>query len=316
MHPQHLKDLLKRYIEGTANDDETAQLIKWYREADINDVAWPGAEADAIKSRERILAKLQQDIRVRRPRVIDMRRWAAAASILVAIGIVLIYFFSVTRDEYLAVNNASGAVRRITLPDSSTVWLNAATTLKYNKDFINSRNVLIDGHAYFDVTRDPSHPFTIHTGELATTVVGTSFTIKAYKSDSLVQVDVLTGKVKVASDQRELAVLSPATRISYNSISKQASLTKSDTASITAWMRGQLQFRGEPLTEIGKTVGRWYGYTIIFEDAAAGNCRYYLNLESKHPIEEILPIISELTGMQYNINTKESTILFSGKACN
>ncbi|HVV02934.1 MAG TPA: FecR family protein, partial [Puia sp.] len=84
------------------------------------------------------------------------------------------------------------------LPDSTQVWLNASSTLEFPEHFrTNKREVTLSGEAYFDVRHSEKTPFIIHTGKVSTTVLGTSFNIKAYPDRQHIIVSVSTGKVKV-----------------------------------------------------------------------------------------------------------------------
>jgi len=89
----------------------------------------------------------------------------------------------------------------LNLPDGTRVWLNENTEIEYPKKFSgNERAITLKGEAFFEVKRDPSHPFVITSGSIKTTVLGTSFTVKAYDNIEP-EVNVRTGKVKVESDK-------------------------------------------------------------------------------------------------------------------
>ncbi len=99
----------------------------------------------------------------------------------------------------------SSQVKTVKLPDGSQVWLNSNSTLSYLPDFTKNRLVELDGEAYFIVTHDKKHPFSVHTQRVTTLVVGTSFNIK--EIDSTVYVTVAKGTVKMTADQKALQVM-------------------------------------------------------------------------------------------------------------
>lgn len=133
-------------------------------------------------------------------------RIAASIALILAIGIPALYF-GVIRDK--AGENsrhyaAEEGVATVDLPDGSRVYLNKGAEITYSKAFKNQRSVSLTGEAFFEVMSDPQNPFTVHSGEMVVSVVGTSFNIKQLDRSSGTEVYVKTGLVKVSivdSDQ-------------------------------------------------------------------------------------------------------------------
>ena len=94
---------------------------------------------------------------------------------------------------------ATSKVMTVKLPDGSQAWLNANSTLSYSAEFINNRAVTLNGEAYFMVTHNKKHSFSVHTQQVTTLVLGTSFNVK--ETDSTVFVTVAKGKVKMTDEQ-------------------------------------------------------------------------------------------------------------------
>jgi ferric-dicitrate binding protein FerR (iron transport regulator) len=201
------------------------------------------------------------------------------------------------------------------LPDGSTVWLNAASTLRYARAFKQTRALELEGEAYFDVKRDESHPFQVKAVGVETTVLGTTFTIKAYANDTVATVSVLSGRVKVGRAGKELAVLTPALQLQVDRDGLLPQIAKVDTAAVVAWKKGVLLFDGAPLSDIAKVLERWYGVQIEFANSSLQACRYYMSFDQSTPLEMLLPTIAEITGMQYRIQHQNMVITLSGDAC-
>ena len=88
----------------------------------------------------------------------------------------------------------------ITLVDGTNVWLNARTSLSYPVKFgKNNRQVVLDGEAYFDVTKDKSKPFIVQTDNYNVEVLGTKFDVNAYSETGEFETTLMSGSVKVAS---------------------------------------------------------------------------------------------------------------------
>ncbi|RUT72239.1 iron dicitrate transport regulator FecR [Flavobacterium cupreum] len=91
-------------------------------------------------------------------------------------------------------------IRLLRLSDGTKVWVNENTQIEYPEHFAaNERIVTLKGEAFFEVARDTTRPFIISSGDIKTTVLGTSFDVKAY--GKIAEVNVRTGKVKVESAQ-------------------------------------------------------------------------------------------------------------------
>ena len=103
--------------------------------------------------------------------------------------------------------NAKGVKSTIELADGSKIWLNADSKVQYPALFNGStREVYLNGEAFFDIAKNPSKPFIIHLSNGTVRVLGTSFNIKAYDNEPVVETSVATGKVafipKLKNNQR------------------------------------------------------------------------------------------------------------------
>lgn len=318
MQPDQISQLIDKYARGSISAEESQILIEWYRSVEDQDVAWPLTQyGEKEELRTKMLARLNTGIGAKSASIISLKIFKVAAAVLVMIGLAIAgYYFSASnREEFYTVTNAGGSVQLVHLPDSSKVWLNAATTLRYNTSFSNRRELELEGEAFFEVTKDQQHPFSIKSGAITTTVLGTSFNVSAYSNDELKTVSVVTGRVKVSDDKQELALLTPSKTLRYDSRTKEVVVVNGDTASIISWIRGKLQFDGESLAEISRSLARWYGYSFVFRNKQLENCRYYLNLDNSITIEEAMNVLKEVAGVQVEINATTKSITINGTSC-
>jgi transmembrane sensor len=234
--------------------------------------------------------------------------------LVIVLGIAtMVYILRPFSNTHITVTNPSGKIQMVSLPDSSRVWLNASTTIRYPESFKNNREIELEGEAYFEVMHDAKKPFAVETGDLQTTVLGTSFNIEAYPSAEKTTVSVITGKVKVDDNSRELARLTPTGQLEYDKKNKTVNISTIDTSAIRAWKNGKLQFAGQTLTEIAATLERWYGVNIVFTNPGIGNCRYYMSFDNSISLEKLMLTMSDLTEMKYSID--KNTITISGTKC-
>lgn len=317
MTEEYLEELIQKYAEGTASEKETRQLVNWYRSSFVNEVKWPATSTGEKKEvYNRILERLQRELAPKKAKVIHFKWLNVAVTFILIIGTAwLVFRFTKPSGSYITIVNPSGKIQMISLPDSSTVWLNAATTLRYAEAFTKNRNLELTGEAYFEVAHDATHPFRIKAGGVQTIVLGTSFDIKAYESEDKTTISVRSGSVKVNNGPKNLAILKPFMQLQFDRQQQAATTGLIDTSSVLAWKKGRLQFDGETFASIASTLDRWYNIKIAFSNPSISNCRYYMGFDNSIPLEKMLSTMAEVTETQYSIHKNTNTITFSGKGC-
>jgi ferric-dicitrate binding protein FerR (iron transport regulator) len=318
MTEQYIQELIRKYAEGVASDEEIKRLMEWYRLSNVEEVQWPSSNAlekDSVYLR--MHERLRKEVTPLKARIVKLSWLKVAVVLLVILGAatIMVYRSTPTKAAYSTVTNPSGKIQLINLPDGSKVWLNASTTLRYQKSFKTNRRLELDGEAYFEVTHDKATPFVVDAGGVQTTVLGTTFNIKAYKSVRMTRISVISGRVRVDNRVRELAVLPPARQLQYDRKSTIANTSSIDTNSILAWKEGRLQFQGETFSEIASAIENWYGIKVIFGNAGISTCRYYLNIDKTVSLEKFLSIMGEITELEYVFDKPRMTVKFSGEGC-
>ena len=316
MTVENIEQLIQKYSDGTAGEEDIQQLMNWYRDS-LGEIHWSSSDpAEKKKVYDRMLHRMQKEIRAE-PALIVSFTWLKVAAILILfLGIAtLLVYYKPFSTSYLTVKNPSGKIQRIELPDGSHVSLNANSTLRYAKNFKKNRTLELTGEGYFDVTHDPSHPFIVKAGNLETTVVGTSFNIRAYPALANTTISVISGRVKVTHDEKELELLSPSKQLTYDRLKQTANTSIVDTSSVTAWTKGKLQFDGEKFSEIAEALQNWYGVKIVLASPGIGSCRYYMTFDNTTSLDKLLTTMSAITEMKYSVNKNTNTITVSGKEC-
>jgi len=316
MTEQNIEKLIEKYSDGTARKEEIQELMDWYRDSP-GEIHWPSTDfEEKTKVYDRMLHRMQKEIRAQPTFVVSFSWLKVAAVLILFMGVAaLLVYYKPFSTSYLTVNNPSGKIQLIQLPDGSHVWLNANSTLRYAKNFEKKRTIELRGEGYFDVTHDPSHPFKVKAGDLETTVVGTSFNIKAYPAFANTTISVITGRVKVAHQEKELGLLSPSTQLTYDRAKQTANSSNIDTGSVTAWTKGKLQFEGEKFSDIAEALQNWYGVKIVLANPGIGSCRYYMTFDNTTALDQLLTTMSAITEMKYSVNKNTNTITVSGKEC-
>jgi ferric-dicitrate binding protein FerR (iron transport regulator) len=188
---------------------------------------------------------------------------------------------------------AGGGQFSVTLSDGTTVWLNAASSLRYPDHFTGTqRKVELTGEAYFEVAKN-TRPFIVRTpGNNEINVVGTHFNVKAYTDENNEAVTLLEGSVEVKSNAKK-TTLAPGEQvvITQNELVVDRS---ADTESIIAWKNHLFKFNDAPIEEIMKQVGRWYNATIVYETKT--NHHFNATISRDKPVSKLLRYL-ELTGL-------------------
>ena len=316
MTEQKVEELIQKYGDGTASDDELQELMQWYRNS-LGEVQWViSGPSEKQEVYNRMLSRMQKEIRAAKSPVVSFPWSKVAAVFVLLLGIAaLLVYYKPFSPAYLTVNNPSGKIRLIRLPDGSTVSLNANSTLQYAKDFERNRSLELKGEGYFNVTHDPSHPFMVKAGDLQTTVLGTSFNIKAYPSLVNTTISLVTGRVRVTHESKELGLLLPSKQLTYDRLKQTAIVAIIDTSKVTSWTKGKLQFEGEKFSEIAAALENWYGVKIVLSNPGIASCRYYMTFDNTIALDELLATMSAITEMQYSVNKNTNTITFSGTEC-
>jgi transmembrane sensor len=244
------------------------------------------------------------------------------------------------------VSTKYGSRTNLLLPDGTQVWLNSGSKLSYDKTYGNNiREVALSGEAYFDVVRNPAHPFVIHTNSIDIRVLGTAFNVKSFPGEKNTETSLIRGSIEVTIKNRpsEKIILNPNEKLvtaneelvkemvrtdesvekTKPAVAKEAfkqdplvlvshlTYQPSDSTVIeTSWMDNKLIFRSEKFEDLAIKMERWYGVNIRFADEAIKPKRLNGIFENES-IQQALKALQLITPFTYTINKNE--ILISSK---
>ena len=289
-------DLVDRYLAGEASADEVAR-IEAHRAAHPQWAATVDALRDAVAhptgarwDDDAAWTRLRSRIDVGQPAADAPRlasairpherrawpRWLAAAAALVAVGAgTYVTLGSRHRDSSSDVAFANeivtpnGARQTITLGDGSRVTLNAGSRLRWAADFgARTRDVYLDGEAYFAVTHDATRPFRVHARGAVAHDLGTRFTVRAYDELAQIEVVVAEGSVSLRHDRAnaDSAILGTG---QLGRLGESGRPTVESSVAVdrwTAWTNGSLVLEGLTVAEALPQLERWYDATIVVAD--------------------------------------------------
>jgi len=240
------------------------------------------------------------------------------AAILVVAFVSGLYVHNILTDRDQAVQYAEvevlyGQTSHLFLFDGTEVWLNSGTKLKYpNKFNQNERNVFIEGEAYFKVAPNKHLPFKVKTGKLEVEVLGTSFNISAYPTESNQSVFLDEGKVQIndtAGDK--IGEISPGQMAVKTDGNPAIQVQNADSYFYTSWKDGKITFNSEKLSEIAKKMERWYNVEIKFEKEALKNFNFSGTILRNKPIDQTIMAMELLAPIRfhYQVRPKEKNLI-------
>ena len=213
--------------------------------------------------------------------------------------------------QIMEVKTNPGMMTSLTLPDGTLVYLNSESTLSYPSRFDNdTRNVTLQGEAYFEVEKDARHPFVVKADPVEVEVLGTHFNVEAYPGDAEVKTTLLEGSVAVnAPAVSSRITLSPGESAIYNRADKtlQEEKTKENNTA-TGWRDGHFHFDYLPLQEIARELSNSFGATIHIADTALQNYRITARFRNGEDLTTILSVLHNAGYFNYSRNTQQITI--------
>ncbi|MGV3538330.1 MAG: FecR family protein [Rufibacter sp.] len=235
-----------------------------------------------------------------------------AAAVVVAAGLGWLgYLQSSSSPEWSQVATLSGERKLVFLPDSSQVTLNENSTLRYQTAFNGSeRRVELAGEGFFEVTKNPEKPFVIESGDATTTVLGTSFNVKAVPAEQEVSVAVVTGKVALASSQTGQKVL--LTPGFTGRLTSAGQLTKQGTLANQASWRS-LSFTGASIEDVAQQLEEYFNISFQIKNEALLNCSF-TGTFADPDLQEILTVLAATNDYKIT-NTAPGSYSVSGAGC-
>ncbi len=205
--------------------------------------------------------------------------------------------------EFYEIETPIKSSYQLTLPDNTKVWLNAGSTIRYPSMFTEStRKVSITGESYFEVAKDPSHPFIVSVNGLEITALGTAFNINAYPDEPGIRTTLTEGVIKVSEGKKE-KYLKPGQQllVSKNGWQQQVA----DVPSVIGWTNNEFILNEVGIEEIMRMVARWYGAKVIYQHQISDH--FTGTIDRNVPASHLLKLL-EATG-EVNFRIQRDSII-------
>lgn len=298
---------LRKVVNALSDDELAGRLETDWNQGEV------GVDEVDEKCMERLKERIDRQAGIQKPwRVYVLRVAKMAAAILLPVLLATtLYLYTDSKQSFpsdMIVSTGKGERASMTLPDGTKIALNYDSQVTYDpKAFAKGeRRIDFDGEGYFQVKKDSRHPFVIHAQGLQVEVLGTVFNLLARNGDthselfleegSVRLMSVLTGE-KVLLSPNQKAVLSVET----GHIVVQ---TMENIAEASAWRKGDLIFRNEPLGNVLRTLEGCYGYKITTDCEDCLTDEFTGTLPT-WDINEVLEVLEKLYPLEIEIKGKE-----------
>lgn len=264
------KEVLYRFFQGIATDGERSRIRKWME-------ASPEHARELMDERRLFDATLlltdanRFHMKPGAGRKVRFAPWASElvriASVVILTACLSFFYFNTRENKEIAMQELvvpAGQRIHLKLTDGTRVWLNSNSRIQYPPAFgKKTRNVVLDGEAYFEVAHNKKQPFVVHTPQGDIEVLGTTFNIEAYSGDRSFVTSLMEGSVKVRRGRQQL-VLRPS---QMAALQKDGSLKVSSIAdyNVYRWREGIICFRNESFVNIMKKFEKYYDVEIRIE---------------------------------------------------
>lgn len=253
-------------------------------------------------------------------------KWIAAASLILLVALLGIFYArfnenSSRKTSRSVVQTKKGSKSMTTLPDGTKVWINADTKITYDKIFgEKTREIELEGEAYFEVVKDQDRPFIVHTNEMEVRVIGTAFNVRSYPNEAKGQTTLIRGMVEVQlkNESSTKIVLKPNEKVIVKQSIKADSLVSDDKLPQLAivpvrykvadsvltdvqWVNNRLAFEDQNLLEIIPVLERWYNIDIELDKRAISRRNIDAVFENDN-LEDVIKTLSLTLDFHYRIS--------------
>jgi transmembrane sensor len=344
-------ELITRYLDNSATEEEAGMLLEWIKDRKENMDLF--VRTRDIWSKTNLLTKADTETEFAllrfKHKFVDNRketkssgsfiaRYRNIAAILIIVvlsGVLLLKFLNDYKRQSEIVYNETvvpaGQKGRLILSDGTKISLNSGTRIKYPSNFDQkTRDVYLQGEAYFEVAHNKSKPFFVHSGKMTVKVLGTSFNVKSYPEENKIETTLVSGSVEIfetkQNQSNKISTLQPNQQAVYDKTNGKVSIKEfennqlsetkiqpkqivSQTLKVTKtsprietiieWKDQKLIFEDETLDQMAQKLTRWYGKSVHIGSEGLKFNRYSGKFIYNETIYQVLEVISLTTDIKY-----------------
>lgn len=331
------KETIIKFLENRCTTEELEEVINWAEkqalEKDSLHLAydeWKLVQTEENKGDDikfsNLFDKIQSKIDNKVPEykkadeqrliIPSIMTWITRAAAVLLIPVLVFLFYTLGQkdiepDEYanfatdsLEIVAPIGSRTIVQLSDGTEVYLNYGSRIKYPQKFSgNTREVILFGEGYFDVTHNPAKPFIVKTGGLNVKALGTSFNVMAYPDNDEVETTLVNGKVVLEHYEEEgqskiIGSMVPGQHVRYNVKTGAVFSSQGRYEKYTSWKDGKLIFEDAPIGQVAEKLSRMFNVDIEVSDEI--DDYLYTVTFVDEPLFQILDLMTIATPVRFN----------------
>lgn len=331
------RNIVEKFLSNTCTPDEAEQVLKWFKTPEGKEYLSKRLDEDReLFDDQRIMPLISEEKSEKmwsvieanvdftpkhnyRPRRTIAIYWHIAAAVLVVLTSSVFYMWGQAGVKnnpetnqpihYVAGNEQQKKLNlsdgtKIRLNSNSQIWISAF----YGRE---SREVTLEGEAYFEVIHDEDRPFVIHTSGASIKDLGTAFNVRALPGKDNVQVAVTEGRVSIRAEQQteEQAVELTPGQFGYLDLNTNAvEVDNFGIENYLSWMNGRIKFQNAQLSHVSRQLSRIYNIAFEYSNSSLKNLALTADFE-RGSIEKALEVISLTLNVEYRIEDRKVTWL-------
>jgi ferric-dicitrate binding protein FerR (iron transport regulator) len=319
MTKKDFEALLDKYLNGLASPSETKKLDQFFD-------SYRGHQGDLPEISEEIKGEILQNIwdSIERNKSNSVRHapalWLRVAAVVSFFLLGFYFLYSRFGEQKVTppliaklkeVQASKGQKLDIRLTDGSRIRLNANSKISYPEKFTGkTREVSLDGEAYFEVAHDASRPFIVHTADARTQVLGTSFNVLS--GPHATEITLVDGKVNVSTPNGHTAMLTPSLQATVAKGSNRIETHEVEVEKFVGWKDNTLYFNSITVKEALSIIENWYNVKVLVKDQELLNCVVNSKYQNES-LENVLNSFRFILKIDFTINGEDVTV--SGKGC-
>ena len=311
------EEKLIEYIKGgITSESETVEILDWIESSPENQKQYnqlknlwviTGLDHPELLALPVFSFPKDKQFRFHKSQFVSFMKYAAVFFLAFVLGSLTHYFMNRNENNelsslYNTIDVPYGQRSQITLYDGTKVWLNSGTKFRYPVAFSSkTRDVYIEGEAFFDVVQNKNHPFLVYAGQLKVEVLGTLFNVCAYPDDDEIMATLEEGSINAINTvDGKSVIIKPGEQLILNCATNLLNQQKVNTELYTSWKENLLKFENAPFDEVVKKMERWYDVKINVDAKINTNERYTMTIKTES-LREMLQLVSRTTKIKYEI---------------
>lgn len=322
---------IEEVLAGIASPEDAKYVAEWFATEEGSDYleAAMTQDSELIKNEfadlyvdhdipsKKILEQIRKNIRIKKLKRVCFRVAAVLIPVVLIVGLYIqlnskVDLFGTSEYEEVVVDK--GERIQIMFQDGTKVYINSDSKLRYPKKFaLNTREVYLEGEAYFVVAKNKNRPFIVNLSGPAIHVLGTSFNVQDYPENKDIVVCLDEGNINLTLPTEKKYPVQPGERLVYNKDNQQCTISKMhDMQRLSMWKQNVIVFKDTPLPEVIKILNRWYNVEFKVEDENV--LKYVYTLTSDNTLlEKVLMDLEKIAPVKFEYNEDKKEVIVKMK---